>query len=107
MATIYRIGGLCLSIQNTFTFPPLNAVPAPTERQFNNWPGYRVHALDMPGFGRSPSCPASPVDLVYELLKQEGITSPVFLKDAPHPCYLEQTDHWHRTLVGFLDEQGV
>jgi len=143
--------------------------------------GYRVHALDMPGFGRSASCTNSPAEIIPTFLEHENIENPVligpsmggsicldvyfsnpeaigglvlvgtvgidkyrgrfkdvsvpsllvwgendiisppenaryleeeipdarlvFLKNAPHPCYLHQTDQWHRLLVEFLDEK--
>jgi pimeloyl-ACP methyl ester carboxylesterase len=140
--------------------------------------GYRVHALDMPGFGKSETCSASPAQLLYDFIQQDVTDSPVligpsmgggicldyffswpetigglvlvgtvgiqnhrdqfrdvnvpcllvwgendtisplsdshFLQDeipgaelvilenASHPCYLDQPDKWHQSLVSFL-----
>lgn len=41
--------------------------------------GYRVRALDMPGFGKSPSCPVAPARVLSELLEQERINRPVLV----------------------------
>jgi len=29
----------------------------------------------------------------------------VVLKNAPHPCYLEQPDAWHQSLTAFLSKK--
>ncbi|RLC32583.1 MAG: hypothetical protein DRH32_02690 [Deltaproteobacteria bacterium] len=44
-----------------------------------NGAGYRTHALDMPGFGRSPSCTVSPVNLLSAFLGQQNIKKPVLV----------------------------
>jgi abhydrolase domain-containing protein 14 len=41
--------------------------------------GYRVHALDMPGFGKSGPCPASPAELIHEFMLQENLVSPILI----------------------------
>ncbi|GAB6887408.1 alpha/beta hydrolase [Desulfothermus okinawensis JCM 13304] len=41
--------------------------------------GYRVMAVDMPGFGNSPYCIMEQIDVLYNVIKQEGIESPVVL----------------------------
>ena len=41
--------------------------------------GYRVHALDMPGFGKSTPCSASPIQLLHSFILQERINSPVLI----------------------------
>ena len=41
--------------------------------------GYRVVAIDMPGFGNSPYCVMEQIDVLYNVIKQEGIESPVVL----------------------------
>lgn len=140
--------------------------------------GYRVHALDMPGYGKSPSCPASPVELLHDYITREKLNAPILigpsmggsicldyyfswpatvgglvlvgavglekhwdrfadlkapcllvwgendsisplsgarfieqripaaelvvLEKAPHPCYLDQPDKWHQSLLAFL-----
>jgi len=144
--------------------------------------GYRSHALDMPGFGKSVPCPASTVQLLHEFIVQEQINLPVLvgpsmggsicldyyfaypesvrclvllgtvgihkhrdrfravnvpcllvwgendtvspltdarflqreipdvelviLENASHPCYLDQPDQWHRSLVEFLNAKA-
>jgi abhydrolase domain-containing protein 14 len=143
--------------------------------------GYRVHALDMPGFGKSKPCSASPVDLIRDFTLQEKLNSPILigpsmggricldfyftwpeavgglilvgsvgieqhraqfaglkvpcllvwgendaisplsgarflektipdaklvvLAKASHPCYLDQPDQWHQSLISFLAER--
>lgn len=142
--------------------------------------GYRVHAMDVPGFGKSGPCSASPVKILHDFILQGQISSPVLigpsmggsicldyyftwpetvgglvlvgtvgiqkyrsrfrginvpcllvwggndtisplsgarflqqeipvadpvvLVNAPHPCYLDQPDQWHRALLEFLSE---
>jgi len=140
--------------------------------------GYRVHALDVPGFGKSAPCSTPPVQLLHDFILKDQINSPVLigpsmggsicmdyyftwpetvgglvlvgtvgiqkhrdrfrgvnvpcllvwgendtvsppsdanflqqeipvaelvvLENAPHPCYLDQPDQWHRSLAAFL-----
>jgi abhydrolase domain-containing protein 14 len=144
--------------------------------------GHRIHALDMPGFGKSGPCQASPVDIVHDFIVQEKLGSPilvgpsmgggicldyyftwpdtlaglvlvgsvgidrhrdefaglkvpcllvwgeddaisplsaaryleqtipdaqlVILAKASHPCYLDQPDLWHQSLLAFLKEKA-
>jgi len=41
--------------------------------------GHRFFALDMPGFGKSAPCSASPEQLLYDFILQEKVSSPVFI----------------------------
>jgi pimeloyl-ACP methyl ester carboxylesterase len=41
--------------------------------------GYRVHALDMPGFGKSVPCSASPIQLLHGFILQEQINPPILI----------------------------
>jgi len=141
--------------------------------------GYRVTALDLPGFGRTKSCDLQPDQVVEELIFQKKMSGPVLvgpsmsgrislefainhpglvgglvlvgavgveenrehlsrikapslivwggedaispisngyllekeisnsrffvIDSAPHPCYLEHPDLWHRELLSFLE----
>ena len=141
--------------------------------------GYRVTALDLPGFGRTKSCQLQPDQVLEELIPQEKMSRPILvgpsmsgrislefainhpdlvgglvlvgavgveenrehlssikvptlivwggedaissignayllekeisnshlfvIDSAPHPCYLEHPDLWHRELLAFLE----
>lgn len=41
--------------------------------------GYRVHALDMPGYGKSAQASVSSVSLLQEIIEQEGMDKPVIV----------------------------
>ncbi len=41
--------------------------------------GYRVHALDMPGYGKSPQCGSNPAALLQEIIATEGLQSPIVI----------------------------
>ncbi|MFW6415703.1 MAG: alpha/beta fold hydrolase [Thermodesulfobacteriota bacterium] len=41
--------------------------------------GHRVHALDMPGYGKSPKCGSNPPALLQEIIAAEGMQSPVVI----------------------------
>lgn len=144
--------------------------------------GHRIHALDMPGFGKSGPCQAAPVDILHGFIAQEKLDSPILvgpsmgggicldyyftwpdtvsglvlvgsvgidrhrdefadikapcllvwgendaisplsgarylektipdaelvvLPKAPHPCYLDQPDLWHESLLAFLQKKA-
>ncbi|MEA3547576.1 MAG: alpha/beta hydrolase [Thermodesulfobacteriota bacterium] len=141
--------------------------------------GYRVTALDLPGFGRTKSCDLQPDQVIEELILREKMSAPILvgpsmsgrislefavnhpdlvgglvligavgvkenrkylsrikaptlivwggedaispisngyllekeinnsrffvIDSAPHPCYLEHPDLWHRELLSFLE----
>ncbi|MCF8104688.1 MAG: alpha/beta hydrolase [Desulfohalobiaceae bacterium] len=143
--------------------------------------GYPVHALDMPGFGRSEPCAAAETEIIQAYISAENLEKPVIvgpsrggryaletyfahpegigglvlvgsvgiaenesrfkdirvpcllvwgsedtvsnpengrfldreipdsklviLDGAPHPCYLEKADPWHKSLLSFLREK--
>jgi abhydrolase domain-containing protein 14 len=41
--------------------------------------GYRIYALDMPEFGKSASCSASPEQLLYDFILQDRLNTPVLI----------------------------
>lgn len=64
--------------------------------------GYRVHALDMPGFGNSPKCEANPKEVLQGVIQQEGLDRPVLVGPSLGGAYCLSLYFAHPEMVSGL-----
>ena len=64
--------------------------------------GHPVHALDMPGFGKSESCAAQETDVIAAYIRQENLERPVIIGPSRGGRYALEFSFAHPDLVGGL-----
>ncbi len=64
--------------------------------------GYRVHALDMPGFGNSPKCEANPKEVLQGVIQQESLDRPELIGPSLGGAYALSLYFAHPGLVSGL-----
>ncbi len=64
--------------------------------------GFDVHALDMPGFGESPECRASKVDLLAGYIQAHDLDRPVFVGPSRGGRYSQEFVFKRPDMVGGL-----
>jgi len=65
--------------------------------------GYRVYAMDMPGFGKSESCPVAPTSLLYDFILQKQLSKPVLLGPSMGGSIcLDYYFTWPDTVAGMI-----
>jgi pimeloyl-ACP methyl ester carboxylesterase len=69
--------------------------------------GYKVHALDMPGFGDSPKCEAQVPHILKDFIKQAGLDKPVIIGPSMGGAYSLQTYFSYLDLFGTLVLVGI
>lgn len=64
--------------------------------------GYPVHALDMPGFGKSQTCQAAKSEVLREYISRENLNLPVIVGPSRGGRYALETYFAHPELIGGL-----
>jgi pimeloyl-ACP methyl ester carboxylesterase len=64
--------------------------------------GYKVHALDMPGFGRSPQCDMQSPETLKGIIQQEELNRPVIVGPSMGGAYSLETYFTYPDLLAGL-----